>query len=144
MSALPRVVFDTSSLVGAALQAASIPHRALAHVLAAGEVCVSFATMAELEKVLARPKFDRYQSRQVRADFVELLQRNARMFAVAGADEVNVNPRCRDPKDDKFLALARACEADIIISSDADLLVMHPWHGVPIQTPAAFVASIDA
>ena len=67
MSALRRVVFDTSSLVGAALLIDSTPHRALAHALAADEVCASAETLAELKKVLLRPKFDRYQLREVRA-----------------------------------------------------------------------------
>jgi len=89
MSALRRVVFDTSSLVGAALRLGSVPHRALAQALSAGDLCASAATLAELEQVLLRPKFDRYQ---------------------------------------------RA-----LISSDADLLVMHPWQGVQIVTPATFV-----
>ncbi|MBK9345836.1 MAG: hypothetical protein IPN06_05050 [Burkholderiales bacterium] len=42
-------------------------------------------------------------------------------------------------KDAKFLALARACSAAALISSDADLLVLSPWNGIPITTPAAFL-----
>ena len=140
MSALRRVVFDTSSLVGAALQVGSVPHRALAHALSAGDVCASAATLAELEKVLLRPKFDRYQLREVRMEFAALLRRHVHLFAVSEADEANIQPRCRDPKDNKFLALAKVCGADALISSDADLLIMHPWLGVQILTPAAFVA----
>ena len=135
-----RVVFDTSSLVGAAIQVGSVPYRALAHALSAGYVCASVETLAELEKVLLRPKFDRYMLRDVRIEFVELLHRQVHLFAVSGADEANVDPPCRDPKDNKFLALAKVCDADTLISSDADLLVMHPWQGVQILTPAAFVA----
>ena len=36
-------------------------------------------------------------------------------------------------------ALALACEADVLVSSDADLLVLHPWRGVPIVTPGDFL-----
>ena len=54
-----------------------------------------------------------------------------------------MNPRCRDPKDDQFLALVRACDANVLISSDADLLVLHPWQGVPILTPAAFMEHVN-
>ena len=144
MSALRRVVFDTSSLVGAALQVGSLPHRALAHALAAGDVCASTATLAELEKVLLRAKFDRYQPRNVRMEFAALLRRHVHLFAVSEADEANVHPSCRDPKDNKFLALASVCGADALISSDADLLVLHPWQGVQILTPAEFVALAQA
>ncbi|EQD56971.1 PilT protein domain protein, partial [mine drainage metagenome] len=46
---------------------------------------------------------------------------------------------CRDAQDTKFLALALASQAVALITSDADLLVLHPWQGVPILTPAAFL-----
>ena len=46
---------------------------------------------------------------------------------------------CRDPKDDQFLALALAVNAEMIVASDADLTPMHPWRGIPILPPAAFL-----
>jgi predicted nucleic acid-binding protein len=47
---------------------------------------------------------------------------------------------CRDPKDDKYLALAAAGRADVIVSSDLrHLLSMHPWRGIPILSPADFL-----
>lgn len=140
MSALRRLVFDTSSLVGAALKLGSVPHRALAQALSTGDVCASAATLAELEKVLLRPKFDRYQLGDVRMEFVALLRRQVHLFDVSEADEADVQPLCRDPKDNKFLALSKVCDADALISSDDDLLVMHPWQCVQILTPAAFIA----
>ena len=60
MNGLHRVVFDTSTLVSAALRVGSVPHEAFAHAVSAGEVCISQATLAELEHVLLRPKFDKY------------------------------------------------------------------------------------
>ncbi len=45
---------------------------------------------------------------------------------------------CRDPKDDKFLELAANGRADVIISGDADLLVLNPFRDIPILAPAAF------
>jgi uncharacterized protein len=47
---------------------------------------------------------------------------------------------CRDPKDDKYLELARAAGAAFIVSGDDDLLVLHPWRGVSILSPAAYLA----
>jgi len=48
---------------------------------------------------------------------------------------------CRDPKDDKYLALAAAGAADVIVSSDArHLLPMHPWRGISILSPADYLA----
>jgi len=45
---------------------------------------------------------------------------------------------CRDPADDKFLALAVNGRADVIITGDADLLDLHNCRGIPIITLAAF------
>ena len=141
MSVMRCVVFDTSTLVSAALRVGSIPHRALFLALSEGEVCISAATLAELDQVLLRPKFDSYQPAEVRAGFVAMLRRNTHLFAVSDADEAGVVPACRDPKDNPFLALVLASEADVLVSSDTDLLVLHPWHGVPVLTPAAYMLS---
>ena len=46
---------------------------------------------------------------------------------------------CRDAKDDRYLELALATSADIIVSGDMDLLILDPWRGVRIMTPASFV-----
>jgi putative PIN family toxin of toxin-antitoxin system len=51
---------------------------------------------------------------------------------------------CRDAKDNKYLELALAGAADIIVSSDADLLVLDPWRGIRIVTPAAFLGLLPA
>lgn len=50
---------------------------------------------------------------------------------------------CRDPRDDKFLSLAFAGEADLIITGDDDLLVLHPFQGVSIVTPRQFLDSYE-
>ena len=46
---------------------------------------------------------------------------------------------CRDAKDNKYLELAATAGAEIIISSEGDLLVLDPWHGISILRPAVFV-----
>jgi predicted nucleic acid-binding protein len=48
---------------------------------------------------------------------------------------------CRDSDDDKFLELAVEGEADLIISGDSDLLVLHPFEGIAILSPAGFLES---
>ncbi len=50
--------------------------------------------------------------------------------------------RIQDPKDNKFLALAFECEADAIVSSDEDLLVLHPWNEVRILGLADFLNEV--
>ena len=127
-----RVVLDTSTLVSAALRAGSVPYQALLETLGAWDVCASAETLAELERVLAHRKFDRYLDRASRQEFVALMRRHAHLFSIQDQDIdlKAVDPPCRDPKDDKFLVLAFVAEAEVIISSDEDLLVLHPWRGL--------------
>lgn len=139
MSGTLRVVFDTSTLVGAALKVGSVPHRALGWALQQFEVCVSAATLAELDEVLSRDKFDRYMPKATRLALAALLRQHAHLIEVNAADESALQLPCRDPKDNKFLALAQLGAADMLVSSDDDLLTLHPWCGVQVITPATFL-----
>ncbi|MFO1193764.1 MAG: putative toxin-antitoxin system toxin component, PIN family [Rhodoferax sp.] len=135
-----RVVFDTSTLVGAALKVGSPPHRALLHAVATSDVCASPQTWMELNEVMQRPRLDRFMDRSTRMTFVAILRQHMRFFPVSPEDESAVQPACRDTRDNKFLALARVCRADVLISSDDDLLVLHPWCGMPVLRAAEFLA----
>jgi uncharacterized protein len=143
MSHIRRVILDTSTLVSAALRIGSVPHQALLKALASCDVCASTETLDELEQVLDRDKFDRYLDRELRRSFVALMRRHMHLFAVQDADREAVEPPCRDPKDNQFLALALAAEANALVSSDEDLLVLHPWRGIAIVTPADFLARTE-
>ena len=50
------------------------------------------------------------------------------------------NGECHDPKDCKFLALAVACHAEVLVSGDDDLLSLKTWHGTQIVSSAAFLS----
>ncbi|MGP8253213.1 MAG: putative toxin-antitoxin system toxin component, PIN family [Terracidiphilus sp.] len=136
----PRAVFDTSTLVGAILRAGSVPYQALSVALNSCELCVSADTLAELENVLARRHFARYASTEARLAFVEVIRAEATAIEVNASSSLDLTPLCRDAKDDRFLALAVAAQAGVIVSSDQDLLVLHPWRGIAILTPAQFLA----
>ena len=142
MSLLRRVVFDTSTLVGAALKPGSVPHLALGRALARCEVCASAQTWLELERVMQRDRLDRYLQRVARVEFASLMRQSMHFFAVTPADEASLQPSCRDAKDDKFLALVQVCRADVLVSSDEDLLVLNRWHGVPVLRPAELLACL--
>ncbi len=47
---------------------------------------------------------------------------------------------CRDARDDIFLELALAAQADFLITGDLDLLALNPFHQTTILTPADFLA----
>ena len=135
-----RVVPDTSTLVSAALRIGSIPHQALLKALATCDLCASDETLAELERMFTSEKFDRYLDRDSRLEFVALIRRSVFLFAVDDQSLKSVDPRCRDSGDDKFLALALVAEVQFLVSSDEDLLILHPWHGVEIMTPGSFLS----
>ena len=128
------IVIDTGVLVSAAIRPQSVPALALERALLHYEVCVSQATFAELQVVLRRSKFDRYASPEARQAFVEGLLQHVRMVEVT-----QLVSDCSDPKDDKFLALALAVNAEMIVASDPHLTQMHPWRAIPILPPAAFL-----
>jgi len=52
---------------------------------------------------------------------------------------VFVLPACRDSKDDLYLALAFSAQADTLVSSDEDLLILNPWRKIPIVNAAQFL-----
>lgn len=138
-----RVVFDTGTLVGAVIRASSIPERAVAIALENATICASEATLAELESILARDRFDRYIGKSDRLEFVAMLRGNAWIFHIRTEDLIAVGPSCRGSKDNMFLALAVVSEADVIVTSDEELLVLHPWRGIPVVKPAEFVSWYD-
>ena len=107
--------------------------------LARATLCASPATLAELEQVLLRKKFDRYLDRDSRLDFFQRYRNQVLLFPVTEAAEAALPQACRDPRDNKFLALAAHCSADVLVSSDDDLLVLNPWQDIPILTPAQFL-----
>lgn len=138
-----RVVVDASTLVSAALRADSTPRLALKTALELFELCLSEGILSELEAVLAEPKFARYAPAEAFRAFIESVCAEGIMFPVSAADMEKVEPRCRDAEDHHILALAEVAKVDLIVSSDRDLLVLHPWHGIPILTPAQFVSQFS-
>lgn len=85
-----RVVLDTSTLVSAALRIGSVPYQALSEALGRWDVCASAETLAELEQVLGREKFDSYLDRASRHEFVALIRRSVHLFDVQNADLMDV------------------------------------------------------
>ncbi len=134
-----RVVFDTSTLVSAALRAGSAPREALEVALATCEICTSPETVEELRRVIARKRFERYLSAERRLEFAAMIAANTRLFAVPAWGVLGLGTGSRDPADNKFLALAHVAEAGVIISSDQDLLTLDPWRGARVVGPGGFL-----
>lgn len=132
-----RLVIDTNALVSRLLFPDSVPARAVRRAIDHARLLVSEATMLELVDVLARPKFDRYISLQDRQEFIRLLGSVVDLIPI-----IRRVYACRDPRDDKFLEVAVNGEASCILTGDADLLALHPFHSIAILTPAAWLESL--
>jgi putative PIN family toxin of toxin-antitoxin system len=122
-------------VVGAALTRDGIPRQALLKARREDVIAVSPSVVAEIHDVLARPKFVHVLSTEDRAVVLGLL-----MDAAVWVRPTVPISDCRDAKDNQYLELALAASADVIISSDNDLLVLDPWRGIRIMRPADYLA----
>jgi putative PIN family toxin of toxin-antitoxin system len=129
-----RIVVDTNALISRLLLPTSVPSQAVRKAVEEAQLLVSEATLEELADVLSRAKFDPYITIEERQEFLRRLGRIAEMVPI-----VHVIRACRDPEDDKFLELAVNGAADLIVTGDDDLLVLHPFRGIPILTPASYL-----
>lgn len=128
------IVLDTNVIISGILFPFSTPGKAFDIVLVEHKLLMSAETVAELEEVLLRPKFDKYLDDEDRAAYLESIfsKMEPILIGIAITD-------CRDPKDNKFLELAVSGNADLIISGDDDLLVLNPFRGIPIKKPQDFL-----
>ncbi len=125
-----RFVFDTNVLVSALLFEESKPAQSFYSALHNGEILLSTDLINEIHEVIYRSKFDRYISNEQRDAFLIALVQTGTVVEITEAIDV-----CRDPKDNMVLELAVSGGADVIVSGDKDLLVLHPFRGISILTP---------
>ena len=93
-------------------------------------------TLVELVDVLGREKFrTKYH---VEPDDITALVNLIRLRGelIIPNEKVTV---CRDPKDNKFLEVAMAGDADCLVSGDSDLLDMISFEDIPILRPTDFL-----
>lgn len=133
-----RVVLDTNVLVSALLLPRSVPRQAFDYVQDRGRALISEATVDELNEVLRRSRFEKYLAEAQRLEFLATLIREAELVSVT-----EVVTACRDPKDNKFLELAVSAKATYLVSGDRDLLALHPFRGIPVVAPQAFLTQLN-
>lgn len=125
-------------LVAGALTPNSAPRRAVATAITYNQLLLSEATLAELNAVLLRPKFDRYLSTSKRLRFIHEIEEAGERVSIVTSIRM-----CRDPDDDKFLELAVSGNADTIVTGDRDLLLLNPFRGTAIFSPAEFLVRVS-
>ncbi len=136
-----RVVLDTSVLVSALLfHSGSLSW--LRGTWQSGHILplVSRDALKELIRVLTCPKFalSVSEQRDLLDDYLPFCE------SVTVPVPPPVVPECRDPFDRPFLELALAGRADVMVTGDADLLVLTGKFTVPIQLCTDFKVSIHA
>lgn len=136
MSRPPRVVLDTNVVLSALLFRGGATGR-LRYAWQDGACLplVSTATVQELIRVLAYPKFrlSADERHELLADYLPHTR------SVRVPNPTPVVPDCRDPFDRPFLELAIAGRAAVLVSGDRDLLAPARQTRFAILTPAEFL-----
>jgi putative PIN family toxin of toxin-antitoxin system len=128
-------VFDANIIISAVLIPQSKPDLAIRKAQDSGSILMSPEIWAELEQVLARPKFDRYISSEDRSKFLgDFLDTVILVMEITEKIQ-----ECRDPKDNKYLELAVNGQADCLITGDTDLLILNPFREKPVITVSDFL-----
>lgn len=132
-----RAVVDTNILIRALLK----PQGTVAPILGRlrdGDYVLLYSTeiLEEIVDVLGRPRFRiKYgiRDQDIEALLALLVLRGEKVVPPQRIEA------CRDPKDDKFLEVAVAGQAEVLVTGDRDLLVLSPFQGIPFLTPAEFI-----
>lgn len=130
---LPSIVIDTNVFVSALLSPRGTSSAAISAALDNFELITSLAALKELKEVFNRKKFA-WIPEEAKDLILDISRKDATSVII-----ISDIHDCRDPKDDKFLELALDGGADVILSGDPDLLVLHPWRGIDILDPADFL-----
>ena len=135
---MPRVVLDVNVYVPALLAPTGSPARVLGlWAESQFDVIVSPLLLAELERVLRRPKF---------RNSISAAEIDGRLSAlnedgIALADPEVKAGATADPGDDYLVALALIAQADFIVSGDAHLTKLSEAVP-PVLAPHAFIDAI--
>ena len=130
-------IFDTNVLISALFDFNSSSAAALTKARSLGRLLISSEVAMEYLSVFSRKKFDKWISFENRIIFIENIIENSMIVNITQYVSV-----CRDYKDNMFLSLAVSARSNCIISGDKDLLVLHPFNGMPILSPVDFLAYV--
>jgi putative PIN family toxin of toxin-antitoxin system len=129
-----RAVIDTNVLLSGLLWHGA-PHTLVERLRTGALSLVSSpALLAELTEVVGRAKFAAILTRSNTNP--ERMLSELRQLAEILDPPPLATPVSRDPDDDAVLALAVAARVDLVVSGDADLLILGAHAGIPIVTPA--------
>ena len=142
MSETPSVVFDTQIFLRALINFKSACGRLVFERQTDYFLYTTTRIDNEVLDVLSRPKVRSKfpQITDVSIRLVELVLNQAHRVEIKPED---IQPICRDPKDDIFLACAKVAEANYLVSEENDLLVLEQHQNTKIVDVAAFLAVLE-
>ena len=125
-----RVVLDSNVFI------AAVAARGLCEVIV--ELCLERHRLISCEEILGEVE-EKLRTKlkvphRVVTEYVKFLRQNAEFVMPEKLDPKT----CRDPNDLMVLGLVSPGNAQAIVTSDKDLLVLGNFKGVPIMTPRAF------
>ena len=137
---VPKVVLDTNSVLSALLfpKGRLVPLR-VGWQAAQFVPLVSKETASELIRALSYPKFklSPADQQELLADYLPYC------LTVKVPEPPPETPICRDPADIPFLQLARAGNADYLVTGDQDLLVLADSFVCQILSPAEMLTELS-
>lgn len=131
---IKNIILDTNTILSATLTPKSISYQAIKKAYLHFQIVLSIHIWEELQDVFSRKKFDKYLPEESRLLFLTSLKQNAIFI-----EPTETITDCRDPKDNKFLELAVASDAQFIVTGDEDLLVLNPYRGTTILKSGDFL-----
>lgn len=134
---LKLIVIDTNVLLSAVLSPNGTARQALDKAYQQFKIAQSQETYKELKTRIYKSKFNKYISNQDREQFLEVVKKSSQFIEIKS--KINI---CRDPDDNKFLELAKDCNAEYLITGDQDLLSLKTLaeYQNQIITPKDFLA----
>lgn len=129
-----RVVLDTNTVVsaifwsGAPRNVMNLAHQGIITLY------TSTALLIELADVVSRDKWITHLERK-QSTPADVIERYSALAYTINAPAL-ASPVSRDSDDDAVLACALAANAELIVTGDKDLLVLHPWQEIDILNPA--------
>ena len=132
-------VLDSNVWISGLLKPQSSLAKLVRYALSHVELAFSDATYAELVEVIERKCLAGKISAGDRLRFFLQVQQSAEFF-----DVPPIPPTCPDPDDDKFLALALACQAEYLITGDKALLGLAKCGKTAIVSPSGLYERLGA
>ena len=138
-----KAVLDTVIFVRALLNPHSFSGRLLFYYLNDYRLVLSSHLIEEILEVLGRKEIiERFHLRQF--GYPEAMAHLLKSISSAEIIEIGKIPSVsRDPKDDKFLATAKAANVHYLVSADRDLLDLKEYQGIKIIDAGTFLQILE-